>query len=220
MSVILLDALYLDPGYIAAQPMARFLYVMLCLQMPLNRKINFAKTLKNTGFSKEEGRALYKELRELGLVKQEGKVVSLPHLATHLFHARGVVNLSDEEKKQVQDVFEFWQQTMGKEKARMTPKRRDKIRMRLRENFSVDDLKDAIRGCFESEWHMGDNPGQKMFNDLELIFRHPEKVEKFMEQHRHNKQQQEPIPEQDHNRQKRLQRFREPEAPDEFEPNL
>jgi hypothetical protein len=38
----------------------------------------------------------------------------------------------------------------------------------------------AIDGCAASDWHMGRNPGNKRYDDLELIFRNQKQVDMFL----------------------------------------
>lgn len=54
-------------------------------------------------------------------------------------------------------------------------KRRSKIRARLKEKFSVEDIKQAIDGLWASEWHV-----EKRHYDIELVCRDAAHVEKFM----------------------------------------
>lgn len=82
---------------------------------------------------------------------------------------------------EVQEVMEFWKSRMGKPKAKLTTDRRSKIRSRLKEGYSVDEIKQAITGCASSEFHMGKNDGGKVHNDITLILRTGSKLEQFKE---------------------------------------
>lgn len=46
-------------------------------------------------------------------------------------------------------------------------------------DYGVELCKQAITGCSLSNWHMGQNPGGKKYNSLELIFRNADKIEQF-----------------------------------------
>ncbi len=81
----------------------------------------------------------------------------------------------------VQQVFEHWQQVTGKHKAKLTNDRKQKVQARLREGFSVDELKEAVDGLAKSAWHQGDNPQGKRYDDLALVCRQGSKVEQFIE---------------------------------------
>ena len=74
--------------------------------------------------------------------------------------------------------FSYWQNRMGREKSKLTAKRKKSIQGRL-VNFTVDDIKQAIEGCFNSEFHMGANSGKALHNDIELICLSDEKLEHF-----------------------------------------
>ena len=52
------------------------------------------------------------------------------------------------------EIFGHWQTVMDKPKAKLTRDRRGKIEARLKEGYSVEDCKQAINGCKESDWHM------------------------------------------------------------------
>lgn len=84
-------------------------------------------------------------------------------------------------KEEISDVFAYWQEAMGKQSASLTPQRRDKIRIRLRDGYTVDQLKAAVDGCRASPHNMGDNDRGRPFNDIELILRNETNVEKFLE---------------------------------------
>jgi uncharacterized phage protein (TIGR02220 family) len=72
---------------------------------------------------------------------------------------------------------------MGKSPARskLTPKRKAKIEARLKEGYSVADLKAAIDGCKRSAWHMGENDRGQPYNGVQTIFRDGETVEGHIE---------------------------------------
>lgn len=58
-------------------------------------------------------------------------------------------------------------------------KRKKLARDRLKEGFTVEDLRLATRGCVLSEWHMGKNDRNTVFDDFGLIFRDAKHVEDF-----------------------------------------
>ncbi len=45
--------------------------------------------------------------------------------------------------------------------------------------FDIATVKDAIRGCALSPWHMGQNPNGTVYNSLELILRDSKHIEMF-----------------------------------------
>ncbi len=62
-------------------------------------------------------------------------------------------------------------------------KRMDKVKARLKDGYSVDFIKQAIYGCSITPHNNGTDPkgnGQK-YDDLELICRYAENVERFAE---------------------------------------
>jgi uncharacterized phage protein (TIGR02220 family) len=81
-----------------------------------------------------------------------------------------------------QEVFAYWQERMGKQRSRLDDKRLSCIKARLREGYSVGDLKEAIDGCRQSNWHQGRNDRNKVYNDIELICRDAKHVDEFIEE--------------------------------------
>jgi hypothetical protein len=66
-------------------------------------------------------------------------------------------------------------------KSKPGKKEKGKIRARLQESYSVDDLKAAIDGCHRSPFHCGENDGGKKYQSLELIVRDASHVAQFLE---------------------------------------
>ena len=81
----------------------------------------------------------------------------------------------------VESIFTWWQEVMGKPRARMDLKRRKAILARLRDGYSLSDLCDAVAGCACSDFHMGKNDRYTKYNDIELIFRDAAHVDDFIE---------------------------------------
>lgn len=77
------------------------------------------------------------------------------------------------------EIFQYWVARFNKPRVRFTPERRQKIRARLRDGYSPDDLKRAIDGCKASPYHNGENEQQTEYNDITLILRTGSKLEGF-----------------------------------------
>lgn len=60
-------------------------------------------------------------------------------------------------------------------------KERDKIRDRLGEGWSVEQIQEAIDGCHRSPFHCGQNDKQQIHQSLELIVRDSKHVQQFVE---------------------------------------
>jgi hypothetical protein len=82
----------------------------------------------------------------------------------------------------VQAVFDHWVTVHRTPRRGPTPvltaKRRTKI-TRAIADYGVDTCLHAISGCAMSDWHMGDNPNRKKYDDLELILRDAPHIERF-----------------------------------------
>lgn len=103
-------------------------------------------------------------------------VRDLPTVETHVELPKPATSMN------VDLVFTHWKETLKHPDARLTAKRQQRILQRLKEGYSVDDLRAAIDGCAKSAFHMGDNANGKVYDDIELICRSGEKVEQFKEQ--------------------------------------
>lgn len=80
----------------------------------------------------------------------------------------------------VQEVFDYWRTRMGHTRARLDAKRRQKIRQRLLDGYTAQDLIDAIDGCAASPFHTGQNESGSVYDDLELIARDAKHVDQFI----------------------------------------
>lgn len=105
------------------------------------------------------------------------KVASLAERAPIL--AERVPVKADQHATAFDQVFRYWQGRMGHPQAKPGP-RRSKVLARLREGYSVDQLRMAIQGCAASPHHMGENATKTRYDDLTLICRDGAKVEFFM----------------------------------------
>lgn len=82
----------------------------------------------------------------------------------------------------VQQVFDHWVATFRTTGKGPTPvlsdKRRTKIAKAIKD-YGVETCMEAISGCALSDWHMGENPRGKKYDDIELILRDSAHIERF-----------------------------------------
>jgi len=83
-------------------------------------------------------------------------------------------------KGSVSCVFDHWRATLGHPKAVLGHKRKEKIRARLREGFTVEQLTRAVEGCAVTPHNMGFNDNGAVYDDLALILRDAGQVERFI----------------------------------------
>lgn len=77
-------------------------------------------------------------------------------------------------------VFDAWRGACGKtSKCLLTPKREKVIKARVAEGYELQDLLDAVRGWKHSPFHCGDNDSGTIYNELTLLLRDGDHVEKF-----------------------------------------
>lgn len=80
---------------------------------------------------------------------------------------------------EVQEVFDYWQQQRGHERAKLDEKRQKAIKARLKDGYTVGDLCRAVDGISKSSYHMGQNDSRMVYDDIELICRTATNVDKF-----------------------------------------
>lgn len=83
----------------------------------------------------------------------------------------------------VMEVFVHWKLVTGRSRSVLDKKRADKIAARLKEGYTVEELKSAIEGCKQSPYHNGSDPRNEsgtIYDAIDLIFRSAEKTEFFM----------------------------------------
>jgi hypothetical protein len=78
-----------------------------------------------------------------------------------------------------QRLFGEWSDLTGRKRARPTPDRLTKIIARLREGYSEEEIRRAIRNVASSEWHRGQNDHGKEYIELSMICRSGEKLEHY-----------------------------------------
>jgi hypothetical protein len=81
----------------------------------------------------------------------------------------------------VKAVFEYWREKTRHVDAKLTREREVKIRERLEEGYTTDQLRAAVDGCGASSFHQGDNERGHRYDDITLICRSGSKVEQFIE---------------------------------------
>lgn len=84
--------------------------------------------------------------------------------------------------EEIEEVFTHWVNVhkSGTKRKPILDARRRRILAVAIYDYGVDDCKAAIDGCANSHFHMGQNQRGKVYNSLELIFRSPGHIERFM----------------------------------------
>lgn len=77
-------------------------------------------------------------------------------------------------------IFSYWKEVFKKnDSAKLTPKRLKAINERIKEGYTLDEIKAAVYGCSVTPHNMGKNDQGKVFDCLELICRTGENIERF-----------------------------------------
>lgn len=77
-------------------------------------------------------------------------------------------------------VFEHWKVIMDHPRAKLDLARARVIRARLADGYTLEDLCMAVDGNAASAWHQGENDRHTVYDQLSLILRDGEHVERFM----------------------------------------
>lgn len=80
----------------------------------------------------------------------------------------------------VEEIFNYWKEKTGKKKAQLGGALKSKILGRIKDGYSVEDIKQAIDGNSGSAWHQGQNDKNIKYNGLDLICRDSTKIDYFM----------------------------------------
>ncbi|WP_133140242.1 hypothetical protein [Legionella genomosp. 1] len=98
------------------------------------------------------------------------------------------INICEVETSQVvasqvssmEEIFQHWQVTMDRPKARLDKKRQYIIKSTLKLGYTPAELKQAIDGCAKTPYNMGKNDRNQTYNDISLIFRDADHIERFI----------------------------------------
>lgn len=88
----------------------------------------------------------------------------------------------DKFKVELQDIFEYWKEAWCKnDQSKFTDKRKKAVRARLKEGYTVEQIKLAIYGCSVTPHNNGTEPkgDGRVYDCLELICRNGDNVERF-----------------------------------------
>jgi len=80
----------------------------------------------------------------------------------------------------VEEIFSYWKLVMNHPRASLSTKRRRMVRARLKEKYTVDDIKRGIDGCKATPFNMGENKDHAIHDDLELICRTTEHLDRYI----------------------------------------
>jgi len=85
-------------------------------------------------------------------------------------------------EEQVLEVYKYWLEELRPGRTRvpaLDERRRLKVASAIAD-YGVPECKRAIDGCGASDFHMGRNKQRKRYDDLELIFRDQDHIERFL----------------------------------------
>ncbi len=78
------------------------------------------------------------------------------------------------------ELFQYWASVMKKTSStKFSPKRKRAVEARLKDGYQMEEIKQAIFNCSNTPHNMGFNDRNQKFDDLELICRNAENLERF-----------------------------------------
>jgi len=86
----------------------------------------------------------------------------------------------NEQDELIHEIFAYWQTRLNHPRSDLTGKRKSAISARLKQGYTVEEIKQAIDGCASSPYHMGDNDQRTVYDDLTLICRDDGKLQMFI----------------------------------------
>jgi len=111
----------------------------------------------------------WKGMERIGMEKEIGEVETSP------------VDVSESiSLASTQELFNYWQAAMNHPRAIFDAKRKRKVVQALKLGYSLADLKKAIDGCSKTPYNMGQNDNGQVYDDISLIFRDADHIERFM----------------------------------------
>lgn len=123
----------------------------------------------------EESRLDKSKSKELPVSDEDEKQIALTDLESYsLTVSQGA--------DPVIEIFNYWLEVMDKKSnTAFSDKRVKAIKKRLKDGYSISDIKTAIFNCSNTDHNMGKGPNSNgtKYNDIELICRHPEILERF-----------------------------------------
>jgi len=93
---------------------------------------------------------------------------------------------------EIRIIFDTWTESTGRTRSKLDEKRRRLIRGAL-DQFPVEDLLDAVVGWKQDPFYCGENDRGRSFNDLGLLLRDAEHVERFRDLARQEATKVEPV---------------------------
>lgn len=82
-------------------------------------------------------------------------------------------------------ILDHWRTLMAKPRARMTKDREKALRAARKAGYSEEDLEKAVVGCYNTPHNMGRNDRHQRYNDLALILRDGQHIDRFIENYEH-----------------------------------
>lgn len=81
---------------------------------------------------------------------------------------------------QARSVFAFWQEHLNHPRSIFDSKRERAVTARLKDGFTVEQLKTAVRGCKLTPFNMGQNDRHTVYDDIQIICESAKNVERFI----------------------------------------
>lgn len=90
------------------------------------------------------------------------------------------VDVSELNSNASKEIFEYWKTIMRHPRAKLDNKRKRVITNALKLGYTPSDLKQAIDGCANTPYNMGKNDSGQIYDDISLILRDANRIERFI----------------------------------------
>lgn len=88
--------------------------------------------------------------------------------------------LNNEVLKDIKEIFAYWQEIFNHKRSCLDNKRLKKIKAALQYGFTIEELKEAIKGCSLTPHNMGKNDRHEIYDAIDIIFRSCDQIERFI----------------------------------------
>lgn len=155
------------------------------LEKELKKQREFRKKKQDAGIESGRRRREYKKIADeqvFNSVGTEGEQNGTLHTSSSSSSSeeKKATKVASPPRADVAEVFAYWQHVFDRHRYSLTTTRRTKILSRLKDGFTVEQLKQVIDTVSKDPFYCGENDRGKEFLDFKTIFKSKDKIEEFL----------------------------------------